>query len=184
MKNPAMNYKEIAGVRYYLVVYKKVLADLPILNIKERQLRYIFSELEKKKILSRNNDCSNYLYININNLLLVGNFLQTSNQKLPTIDKLNNIIKIKTTRNARTCVRNSSAFLLQYKEILKKYVTSISFDLWFKQGLNISGIEEDSVVFEVKNIDAVKRLQEPMSRALEETLEKWEENYAKKCQVK
>ena len=49
----SMRCKFIEGKRYYRLTYKKVMEDLPILKIKERQLRNIIISLENKGILQR-----------------------------------------------------------------------------------------------------------------------------------
>ena len=65
IQSGSMNCKVVSDKKFYLVVYKKVLQDLPILGIKERQLQNIFHLLSEKKILSTMGECSYYLYINM-----------------------------------------------------------------------------------------------------------------------
>ena len=59
----SMRCKFIEGKRYYRLTYKKVMEDLPILKIKERQLRNIIISLENKGILQRYSELKNEMHI-------------------------------------------------------------------------------------------------------------------------
>ncbi len=60
-------FKNINGKKYMWVSIKKVLDDLPILNIKERALRTILNKLEKSNIISKQTvQNKQYIYINKN----------------------------------------------------------------------------------------------------------------------
>lgn len=50
---------------YCRLTYNKILNDLPILHIKERQLRNIYAKLEEKEILEKLSELKNQLYIKI-----------------------------------------------------------------------------------------------------------------------
>jgi hypothetical protein len=50
---------------YCRLTYNKILSDLPILRIKERQLRNIYAKLEEKGILEKLSELKNQLYIKI-----------------------------------------------------------------------------------------------------------------------
>ena len=56
--------KEVRGSkRYYRLTYKKILNDLPILNIKERRLREIFTNLENLGLVDRLMEDTKEMYI-------------------------------------------------------------------------------------------------------------------------
>ena len=101
------------GERFYCrLTYNKVLGDLPILRIKERQLRNMIIGLEKKGIVERFSELKNQMYLYVDFNKLFGNDLlnETNGQatscldvgrNVPTIDNYdNNKIKIKIN-NAR-----------------------------------------------------------------------------------
>jgi hypothetical protein len=50
---------------YCRLTYNKILSDLPILRVKERQLRNIYAKLEEKGILEKLSELKNQLYIKI-----------------------------------------------------------------------------------------------------------------------
>lgn len=70
-----MRYKFITGKRYYRLTYKKVLEDLPIMKVKERQLRNIITSLEEKGVLERYSELKNEMHIYVDFDVLFGNKL-------------------------------------------------------------------------------------------------------------
>lgn len=174
IKSGAMNHKDKDGTRFFLVVYKKLLKDLPVLDIKERQLRNLFKELETKKVVRILSLGSSYLYIHIEYWLLCGNILPDFGKKLPdSIDKLNNKNKIKIIYNITkkpACSRLE--FLKAYKNELKNYMTSISYDLFFAEGLSIDSVDSSGITFNVKNAPVAERMKNHMLLALASTFSK------------
>lgn len=67
---------------YYNITYNKILSDLPILGIKERQLRNMIISLEEKGILKRLNGKKTQLYIYIDFDKLFG-------ENLPNLENVN-----------------------------------------------------------------------------------------------
>ena len=101
------------GERFYCrLTYKKVLDDLPILRIKERQLRNMIIALENKGVVERFSELKNQIYLYVDFKKLFGSNLPNNEDgqagscldvvsKVPTIDNYdNNKIKIKIN-NAR-----------------------------------------------------------------------------------
>ena len=149
------------GERFYCrLTYKKVLGDLPILRIKERQLRNMIICLEKKGIVERFSELKNqmYLYVDFNKLfgndLLNGTNGQATScldvgSKVPTIDNYdNNKIKIKIN-NARIRELDLEIFNKVLHELLKERVSKISYELFFHVTKAIQ-LEDDGIIFRVK----------------------------------
>lgn len=174
IKSGSMNHKDVSGVRFFLVVYKKLLKDLPILDIKERQLRNIFKTLESKKVVKLLSVGANYLYIHIEYCLLCEKLFSEPGKKLPdSIDKINNKIKILHNNTKLPC--RQSDFLQAFKTELRNWMTDISYTLFFATGLSISEVDSTGITFTVKNIDVAKRMETHLTRALAATFDKLEE---------
>ena len=58
--------KKFEGENYYWITYKKILGDLPILNMKTRQLQNVLNKLIDKDILKKKNDGKKKMYFCIN----------------------------------------------------------------------------------------------------------------------
>ena len=86
----------IKGKKYGWITYDKLISDLPILRIGERQLRKMFIQLEKNKIIERV-VISKKLYIYINQYVLY------YNEKKLGVDYLTNedIEQLKTNRGTK-----------------------------------------------------------------------------------
>ena len=149
------------GERFYCrLTYKKVLGDLPILRIKERQLRNMIICLEKKGIVERFSELKNQMYLYVDFNKLFGNDLlnETNGQasccldvgsKVPTIDNYdNNKIKIKIN-NARIRELDLEIFNKVLHELLKERVSKISYELFFHVTKAIQ-LEDDGIIFRVK----------------------------------
>lgn len=67
-----MRYKFLDQKRYYKITYKKIMEDLPILNIKERQIRNLIVRLEKKEVIQRLSGEINELHLFIDFDVLFG----------------------------------------------------------------------------------------------------------------
>ena len=149
------------GERFYCrLTYNKVLDDLPILRIKERQLRNMIICLEKKGIVERFSELKNQMYLYVDFNKLFGNDLlnETNGQasscldvgsKVPTIDNYdNNKIKIKIN-NARIRELDLEIFNKVLHELLKERVSKISYELFFHVTKAIQ-LEDDGIIFKVK----------------------------------
>lgn len=150
------------GERFYCrLTYNKVLCDLPILRIKERQLRNMIIGLEKKGIVERFSELKNQMYLYVDFNKLFGNDLlnDTNGQasscldvgsKVPTIDNYNNNNKIKIKiNNARVRELDLEIFNKVLHELLKERVSKISYDLFFHVTKAIQ-LEDDGIIFRVK----------------------------------
>ena len=157
--------KQRKGERFYCrLTYKKVLGDLPILRIKERQLRNMIIGLEKKGIVERFSELKNQMYLYVDFNKLFGNDLlnETNGQatscldvgsKVPTIDNYdNNKIKI---NNARIREIDLEIFNKVLHELLKERVSKISYELFFHVTKAIQ-LEDDGIIFRVKWKERIK----------------------------
>jgi len=156
------------GERFYCrLTYNKVLGDLPILRIKERQLRNMIICLEKKGIVERFSELKNQMYLYVDFNKLFGNDLpnDTNGQesscldvgsKVPTIDNYdNNKIKIKIN-NARVRELDLELFNQKLHELLKSKISQISYDLFFHVTKAIQ-LEDDGIIFIVKWKERIER---------------------------
>ena len=53
------------GKNYYWMTYNKILTDLPILNLKERQLRNLIGDLIKKGLIYKINPSSRKMFLRL-----------------------------------------------------------------------------------------------------------------------
>ncbi len=60
-----MRSKRVDEKWYYKITYKKIMEDLPILNIKERQIRNMITRLEKIGIINRLSELKREMYLEI-----------------------------------------------------------------------------------------------------------------------
>ena len=167
---------------YLKLSYKKILEDLPILNIKLRQLQNIFANLEKKGILKRSKDVKHYMTVSINLYLLFGNFLHTSkideenymgdSNLLHTIISYDseNKIKIKIN-NARINSLNLDLYNKKLLEILKENFSDLSYELFIKHTVAIKFFH-DEITLSVKWKDRIeKAFLEPFTKSVPEAFE-------------
>lgn len=167
---------------YFRVSYKKILEDLPILNIKHRQLRYIISNLESKGIIKRMKEIKHYLQIYINLHLLYGNYLPTPENdaenccgdcnNLPTIDSYDseNKIKIKIN-NARINSINLNLYNKKLLEILKENFSDLSYELFIKHTVAIK-FYHDEITLSVKwKHRIVSAFLEPFTKSVQEAFD-------------
>lgn len=176
IQSGSMNYKIISDKKFYLIVYKKVLQDLPILGIKERQLQNIFHLLAEKKILSTTDECSYYLYININKWLLCRKNISESGNFLPLYNKLN-YIKIKYKNNITKRVQPSGKFefMKLFRKTISEYTSAVTFDLWFKtdEVFKLENVDGEGITFFIKNEKVYSLHQSRIEKAFDESLEKY-----------
>ena len=60
-----MRSKRVDKKWYFKITYKKIMEDLPILNIKERQIRNMITRLEKIGIMNRLSELKREMYLEI-----------------------------------------------------------------------------------------------------------------------
>ena len=72
-----MRSKRVDEKWYYKITYKKIMDDLPILNIKERQIRNMIARLEKIGIVQRLSDLKREMYLEIDFNVVYGFTLPT-----------------------------------------------------------------------------------------------------------
>ena len=160
--------KKQKGERLYCkLTYNKVLTDLPILRIKERQLRNMIIQLENKGFVERLSELKNkmYLYVDFDKLLgtdlLFGSNGQATNflnvgRNLPTIDNYNiNKIKINIT-NTRIQELDLDLFNNELHKLLKEKVSKVSYDLFF-QTLKACTVDNDGIIFDAKYKDQIEK---------------------------
>lgn len=145
---------------YCRLTYNKVLGDLPILRIKERQLRNMLIRLENKGLVERFTELKNQMYVYVNWELLFGNELPDNKndsvtdflgvgKALPAIDIYdNNKIKI-IVDNARVKDLDLDLFNKKFHELLKERVSSISYGLFLCE-CNAVKTTESEIIFKVK----------------------------------
>ena len=150
------------GEKFYCrLTYNKVLRDLPILRVKERQLRNMIVTLEKKGLLERLSELKNQMYLYVDFNKLFGNDLlnEASGQsndclgggsKLLSIENYdNNKIKIKII-NTRARELDLKVFNQEFHRLSKANLSNISYDLFFSATKAIQ-IDDDGIVFRVKS---------------------------------
>ena len=72
-----MRSKRVGEKWYYKITYKKITDDLPILNIKERQIRNMITRLEKIGIMNRLSELKREMYLEIDFNAIYGYSLPT-----------------------------------------------------------------------------------------------------------
>lgn len=72
-----MRGKKLDGKWYFKLTYKKIMDDLPILGIKERQIGNIITKLEKLGILNSLSELKWEMYLEVDFDVLFGNKLPT-----------------------------------------------------------------------------------------------------------
>lgn len=161
-----MRYKYLSGKRYYRLTYKKILEDLPVLKIKERQLRNLIASLEEKGVLERYAELKNemHLYVDFNvlfgkklpakfNLSEIG--FHNEGNGLLTIDYYD-IKKIKIIHdNARVKELDINEFLNNLLANLKIHYGEILYDGFIKDKLDIDEITSKEIIFDIGNVKLV-----------------------------
>ncbi len=70
-----MRSKRVEGKYYFRLTYKKIMDDLPILKIKERQIRNMITKLENMHLVERLAELKNEMHLNVDFDALFGNKL-------------------------------------------------------------------------------------------------------------
>lgn len=166
MQSGCMKEVTINNIKYYKITYNKILEDLPILAIKERQLRNVFAKLEEKQIIKKTHMGKSDFYIHLNSEILFGNKLP-SNFYLTAIhynDAGNGLLvieyydikKIKINcESAHAIKNNKTEFLELFKENLALLTSEIFFQAFIKDKLTIDEIGDNYFIFSASNVKAI-----------------------------
>ena len=158
-----MRYKFIDQKRYYKITYKKILEDLLILNIKERQIRNLIAGLEKKEVIQRLSGEINELHLFINFDVLFGNKMPAhfdlseigfhdEGNGLLTIDYYD-IKKIKIIlNNARVKDLDKTNLYNNILANLRLHLGEILYKGFVEDKVYIDEITDSYILFDVTNI--------------------------------
>lgn len=161
-----MRSKRVDEKGYYKITYKKIMEDLPILNIKERQIRNMITRLEKIGIMNRLSDLKREMYLEIDFNAVYGFTLPTrfnlseigfhnEGNGLLTIDYYD-IKKIKIIHdNARVKELDKDEFFNSLLANLKIYYGEILYDGFIKDKPDIDEITSKEIIFDIGNVKLV-----------------------------
>lgn len=158
-----MRNKKVDGKWYFKLTYKKILEDLPILNIKERQIRNLIARLEKKEVIQRLSGEINELHLFINFDVLFGNKMPAhfdlseigfhdEGNGLLTIDYYD-IKKIKIIHNnARVRYLDKTNLYNNILANLRLHLGEILYKGFIEDKISIDEITNSYILFDVTNI--------------------------------
>ena len=165
MQSGYMQFIYIGDEKYYKITYNKILEDLPILAITERQLRRYITHFEELQLLKRV-VYSKSLYIFIDSNILFGHKLP-SNLKIAdknfkdcghgllVIDYYD-IKKIKINCESAHAIKTThEEFMELFKENIALITTELFYETLIKDKLTLDEIGENYFIFSVSNINAV-----------------------------
>lgn len=177
-----MRSKRVEGKYYFKLTYKKITDDLPILKIKERQIRNMIVKLEKMHLIELLSELKNEMHLNVDFDALFGNklpdgfdlsaigFYDEGNGVL-TIDYYD-IKKIKIiTEYAR--VRGVDKDLLTdlIYENISSIISSTIFQGFIKDKVFVEDVKDGYVLLSVTNVKYVgKEYGERVKFAIEKSL--------------
>ncbi len=177
-----MRCKQFGNDIYYKITYKKIQEDLPILDIKERQIRNIFSKLEEKEIIKKATDAKNQLYINVDFDILYGNKLPSkfsssainyrhAGNGLLVIDYYD-IKKIKINCESAHAIKiNYQEFIEIFKNNIALFTSETFYTAFIKDKLTLDEIGNDYFIFSVSNVKAITSINgEKFKSAFERTI--------------
>lgn len=177
-----MRSKRVEGKYYFRLTYKKIIEDLPILKIKERQIRNMIAKLENMHLVERLSELKNEMHLNIDFDALFGNKLpdgfdlsaigfHDEGNGVLTIDYYD-IKKIKIiTEYAR--VRNVDKDLLTslFYENISSILTPTIFQGFIKDKVFVEEVKDGYVLLSATNIKYVgKEYGERVKFAVEKSL--------------
>lgn len=177
-----MRSKRVGGKYYFRLTYKKIMEDLPILKIKERQIRNMIAKLENMHLVERLSELKNEMHLNVDFDALFGNKLpdgfdlsaigfQDEGNGVLTIDYYD-IKKIKIiTEYAR--VRDVDKDLLTnlFYENISNIVSPTIFQGFIKDKVWVEEIKDGYVLLSVTNVKYVgKEYGERVKFAIEKSL--------------
>lgn len=158
-----MRSKRVNEKWYYKITYKKIMDDLPILNIKERQIRNMITRLEKIGIMNRLSELKREMYLEIDFNAVYGFTLPTrfnlseigfhdEGNGLLTIDYYD-IKKIKIIHdNARVKDLDKNDLLTHFLAKLKLRFGETLFKAYIDELLYIDEITDTYIIFDVSNV--------------------------------
>ena len=116
---------------YCRLTYNKVLSDLPILRVKERQLRNMIVTLEKKGLLERLSELKNQMYLYVDFNKLFGNDLlnEASGQSNDCLGGGSKLLSIENYDNNKIKASGSSGSNTGLK--LNNYQLSYEVNNWW-----------------------------------------------------
>ena len=179
----SMRCKFIEGKRYYRLTYKKIMEDLPILKVKERQLRNIIISLENKGILLRYSELKNEMHIYVDFDVLFGNKLpdkfnlsevgfHDEGNGLLTIDYYD-IKKIKILNNsARVKEIDKQELFNHLLANLKLAYGDVLYKGFIENKLDIDEITDTYILFDIGNVKIVGQTYgDKFKKAFDDTIE-------------
>ena len=177
-----MRSKIVNSKWYFKLTYKKIMEDLPILNLKERQIRNMIARLENLGILERLSDLKREMYLQVDFDVLYGNTLP-SNFNLSEIDfhdegnglltiDYYDIKKIKIIHdNARLKDLDKSNLNNHLLAKLRLYFGETLYKGFIEDKINIDKITASYILFDVTNIKIIaKDYGKKFKEAFDETI--------------
>ena len=158
-----MRSKRVDEKWYYKITYKKIMEDLPILNIKERQIRNMITRLEKIGIMNRLSELKREMYLEIDFNAVYGFKLPTrfnlseigfhnEGNGLLTIDYYD-IKKIKIIHdNARVKDLDKNDLYNSFLAKLRLYFGETLYKGFIEDKVYIDEITDTYILFDVTNI--------------------------------
>ena len=182
-----MRSKRVDEKWYYKITYKKIMEDLPILNIKERQIRNMITRLEKIGIMNRLSDLKRELYLEIDFNAVYGFTLPTrfnlseigfhnEGNGLLTIDYYD-IKKIKIIHdNARVKDLDKNDLYNSLLAKLRLYFGETLYKGFIEDKVYIDAITDTYILFDVTNIRILakeygQKFKEAISSTLKELVD-------------
>lgn len=177
-----MRSKRLDGNWYFKLTYKKIMDDLPILGIKERQIRNIITKLEKLGILNRLSVLKREMYLEVDFDVLFGNKLPTgfdlsaigfndAGNGLLTIDYYD-IKKIKIIHdNARVKDLDKNNLYNNLLAKLRLHFGETLYRSFIEDKVFIDEITDTYILFDVTNIRILaKEYGQKFKNAFDETI--------------
>ncbi len=177
-----MRSKRVESKYYFKLTYKKIMEDLPILKIKERQIRNMITKLENMHLVECLSELRNEMHLNVDFDALFGNKLpdgfdlsaigfHDEGNGVLTIDYYD-IKKIKIITEY-TRVKDVDKDLLTnlFYENISHIVSPTIFQGFIKDKVFVEEIKDEYVLLSVTNVKYVgKEYGEKVKFALEKSL--------------
>lgn len=183
-----MRSKRVEGKYYFKLTYKKIMEDLPILKIKERQIRNMITKLEEMNIVKRLAQLKNEMHLNVDFDALFGNKLpdgfdlsaigfHDEGNGVLTIDYYD-IKKIKIITEY-ACVRDVDKDLLTnlFYENISSIISPTVFQGFIKDKVFVDEVKDGYVLMSATNIKYVgKEYGEKVKFAVKKSLKSLVDN--------
>lgn len=177
-----MRSKRVEGKYYFRLTYKKIMDDLPILKIKERQIRNMITKLENMHLVERLSELKNEMHLNVDFDALFGNKLPDSfdlseigfhdeGNGVLTIDYYD-IKKIKIiTEYARVKDVDKDLLTNLVYENISSIISPTIFQGFIKDKVFVEDVKDEYVLLSVTNVRYVgKEYGEKVKFAVEKSL--------------